>query len=374
MPAAIFYDLENMGISNMSYDNALQTVGKMMAQIRTCPLLRDAAVQKAYVRHGIPQVTMLRNILKEHAVELVEVSPLDKAPKKPNLVDFKLFGDAMELLGRSRKITTLGLASGDNDFGFLCEAAKRMGKQFVLISRGEAVGGALVALSEDWVNVTEDYGRFKVAELWLRRHPPEALPQGDWTVRLPAMLARMSEDLLLRRYARLKMINGGVMKQVLERYASLPDYKFLGFPSFTDFMAYLTRDTGFCVAWRNENSFLMFREDMPEEMSLVEPAAPLDPEAVFRRGLGLPGGYSREKAELWWQFFKEQGPSLSEMKAYLALFESCGLIREGDAPGETRFLPKNQRKQAMLEYLAGTMERKRYPASEKQMKEFVREL
>lgn len=375
MPAGIFYDLENLGIASMGYEAAMEAMGQITTQVKTCPLFEKILVQKAYIAHNNPQANILRNVLKAYDIELVEAKPLDNAPKKPNLVDFKLFGDAMEALCAGDEITALGLASGDNDFGFLCETARRKGRKIVLISRGDALSGALLSLSSDWINVSKTYTKFKPQALWLERVPAAAIPpEPDFQRRIHGMLLRASEDLLLRRFAMEKILNMELFRWILDRYVTLPAYEFLGYKEFSDFAAFLVKDTDFCIVTENSKRLLALRTRVLSKEALVEAAEPLSRTDIFRKSAHIPDGYTAKRGKHWRHFLKKHRGDLAELKQYLNYFERCGIVNYDAITKEARCLPKEKVLSAMEKELKSSLETKHLTASEEEIQEFVRML
>lgn len=373
MAAAIYVDLENLNISNLKYDDALELVRKMVEQISTCPLLDERVIFNGYVSYANTRITMLRNILKDFGIKLIVAAPLEKAPKKPNLVDFKLYADVLELAMRSRRITTIALASADSDYGFLCESIKRMGKQLVLVTRDDMVGQSIIPLCDDWVNVTGEYGRVNIPYLWHRRLPPEKLRQeAEGEACLRQMLQRITDDRLLNRLIQGGLIHMDNLRVICEAYAVTPDYRILGLASQIQYYAHLLRGLPYCLGVSGERTILYPRDALPADATLVETPTITPAQDILAHAAGLPDGYTHEKAGLWRQYFKENADMLGELRAYMVFFESAGVLRFDG--GEPHFLPKSQYKQAVLSKLDQELRNARCAVPEDEYKAFAKNL
>ncbi len=70
----------------------------------------------------------------------------NKNPRKGNL-DVELAADAMSLL-YSKSVDTIILVSGDGDFAYLGEQAKRLGKRFEVVSFKKTISQQLLIVAD----------------------------------------------------------------------------------------------------------------------------------------------------------------------------------------------------------------------------------
>lgn len=132
MSTAIFYDLENISIftAPKNYGEFLKSVD----EIRKCPLVDEIVAQKAYISLTHSAYIKYKNFLDSTGIEICGVDPKMNA-NKSNIVDFKMNVD-ITAYTIAHNIDTVVIATGDGDFGLLCEELKNMGKKVVIASYG----------------------------------------------------------------------------------------------------------------------------------------------------------------------------------------------------------------------------------------------
>ena len=152
MKTAAFYDLENMGLASKNGEFE-KTFSALLKKIPGNELVGEIVIQKAYISKSHPSLQHIQTALNKHNVELVAVEPVSNiGQKKSNMVDFKMNVDVIATISPRRSIKTIAVASGDKDFGFMCQQIKDMDRKLLIVSRFETTGDAMLKLCDDWVD------------------------------------------------------------------------------------------------------------------------------------------------------------------------------------------------------------------------------
>ncbi|MCL2495921.1 MAG: NYN domain-containing protein [Clostridiales bacterium] len=282
MKTAIFYDLENIAlvIKNGELD---QAINALRQKIEASELVTDIVLQKAYISKNHPNLAQIEPVLKKHKIELVAVEPISGVgKKKANLVDFKMSVDVVATIAANRGIKTVAMASGDNDFGFLCQHIKEMGKKLLLISRYATTGEAMLKLCDDWVNLSEEILTPKCMLKFIRKRISTDYSQADFLEALGDFLRALEDDLVIRRYLSSFGLPLPMFIAVLhERIAQFPKYDKLGFANISGLMEIVLSGTSF----ECKGNIVKYSESKP----------PLLINRLIDSILFLPPGYTREK-------------------------------------------------------------------------------
>jgi hypothetical protein len=314
MKTAIFYDLENLGlpIRNGEFEGAFTG---LLERIRPGALIGGIVLQRAYMSKANSALAHIQPVLQKLGVELVAVEPFSDSPgkKKSNLVDFKMVVDAVATIARKRGITTVAIASGDNDFGFLCQKIKEMGKRLVVISRLGITGEAMLRLCDDWVSSDG------------QALPPKYIPKiidarittdysagSDFFSSLNDFLVKLESDHFVCRCMAETGLPAPVFIELLRRRGlAFPDYGKLGFVNITAFVTTLLRGASFRLV---AGSILYTPDRQPP--SAIRLASNL---------LNIPPDYSREKLLRYYDVIEGVG-NTDELIAYIGFMKRSGML------------------------------------------------
>ena len=316
MKTAVFYDLENIGLTskNGEFEPALLSLRQ---KIETSPLTGDIVLQKAYISKSHPALTQIAPVLEKLKIELVAVVPVipvtSPGQKHKNLVDFKMNVDVVATVARKRSVTTVAMASGDKDFGFLCQQIKDMGRKLLIVSRYATTGVGILGLCDDWVDIGEQalQPKFIRKAIETRVRIPEV--NGDFLKGFSAFLRALEEDVLLRRYMSVFGLPMNVFFTIAqERIAVFPKYMELGFVKLSDFIEVLLGGTNF----ECDNARVKYNAER-------QPRSQKD---LIESVLRLPPGYTREELFRYYDILAGL-PSIEDLLTYIAFMKRAGMLK-----------------------------------------------
>ena len=265
MSTAIFYDLENISkfTAPKNYGEFKDSV-KMMCDSE---LVDDIVLQRAYISTTHPAYIKYNKFLNSMGIEICAVDPNTNS-KKANLVDFKMNVDCIAY-SLSNKIDTVVIATGDADFGFLCEELKNYGINVVVASYGITTNKSIIMLSDDWVDFSGEYSLCDINELMTERiHPDEPI---DYKAAVRGVLEAMLSDKLVKRYMAMERFDLDMLRSFTEKFYKAPRLEEI---SYIDFVSLLTPGIG--IEFINKNG-----------RNLIVPSAePVPEQAHARHGCG----------------------------------------------------------------------------------------
>jgi uncharacterized LabA/DUF88 family protein len=316
MKTAAFYDLENLGfpIKNGEFE---QTFTRLLERVRSNALIGDIALQRAYISKSNGAIDHIKTVLQKFGIELVAVEPFSGSPakKKTNLVDFKMMVDVVAIAAAKRSVTTIAIASGDNDFGFLGQKIKEMGRRLVVISKPDITGEAMLRLCDDWVSLTGQALPFKYTpKLIAARIVTDYNAELNFFPALCDFLSKLENDHLICRCMAETGLLASVFVDILRRRGIVfPNYEKLGFGKITSFLAVILRNTNF--QFKGGSVFYN-----PGKQSLA-------PHRLAESLLGVPPGYSREKLMRCYDIVNDLD-DVDEFVAYIGFMKRSGMLSD----------------------------------------------
>jgi len=313
MKTAIFYDLENIGLSTKS-DKFEENFLSVLDKIKQSSLVGQIILQKAYMRK-MPHSEEYKNILAKHNVELFAVeAPLIRQPSKTaNMVDFKMGIDTTAAIFRKRSIETVVIASGDNDFGFLCQQVKDMGKKLLVVSHFLLTGGAILQICDDWIDLTPKPIQPKQIQKIIDTRLTKNYKDYDFIDAFTHFMSSLIDDPFIRRY----MSNYGIPASLLmtmaqNRSIKFPSFYNLGYSSITPLLAALLHGSQFEY---KSGSFFYTQND-----------APITQDALIEKTIRPPYDYSTKKL-MHYHDTLSQIENIDELSAYIALMRRLGMLQ-----------------------------------------------
>ena len=315
MKTAVFYDLENVGLASKNGEFE-QAITELTERIKASDLVGDIVLQKAYIRKTHGSVEQIMPVLKKYKIEPVMVEWLsDVVRKKTNLVDFKMGIDAIATISSKRSIETVAIASGDNDFGFLCQQIKEMGKKLLVISRFNTTGDIMLKLCDDWIDLNNQALTPKFICKAIEARIPSEEISGDFYNDFKAFIDALERDVLIRRYMEtfglLLSHFTGVMQS---RNIMLPQTGKLGFASLSDFMEVLLYESNF----ECHNNFVKY----------TEKKSSLSQQHLIKSIVRLPPGYTREKLLNYYDLIAGI-ENVDELQNYINFMRRNGMVKGG---------------------------------------------
>ncbi|MCL2004393.1 MAG: NYN domain-containing protein [Oscillospiraceae bacterium] len=313
MKTAVFYDLENVGLSRKPGEFE-QAIAGLTERIKASELVGDIVLQKAYIRKTHASVEQLVPILKKHKIEAVMVEWMsDSVRKKTNLVDFKMGIDAIATISLKRSIQTVAIASGDNDFGFLCQQIKEMGKKLLVISRFNTTGDIMLKLCDDWIDLNKQALTPKFICKAIETRVPVGNKSGDFYIDFKALINALEADVLIRRYMKtfglpLSTFTGAMQT----RGIIVPRIGTLGFASLTDFMEVLLYESNF----ECRSGYVKYKEKKNT----------LSQQHLIKNIVRLPPGYTREKLLKYYDLI-DGIENVDEMQTYISFMRRNGMLK-----------------------------------------------
>lgn len=314
MKTAVFYDLENIGLVNKNGEFS-KAMDALKAKIEASDLVGEVVLQKAYISKANTALPNIESALKNHNIELVVVEPLlDAGQKKKNLVDFKMAVDVTATIASRRSIATVAVASGDNDFGFLCEQVKKMRKNLVVVSRYSTMGTSLLKICDDWIDLNEQAITPKFICKAINMRICDDYSNMDFLTAIKNFLNALGSDTFIRRYMEKHGLPTDIFVGLLNtRKITFSNYQSLGFITMSGFLSVLLNGTDF-ECRKGSVKYSIGKE-------------PLTNVNLISNYLNLPDGYSREKL-LKYHDVLAQVDNIDELLTYSKFMSRCGMIQD----------------------------------------------
>lgn len=245
MKTAVFYDLENIGLSCKD-ESMAQFFHNTIAKIRSSDIVDEIALQRAYISKGSDVLPYVHNVLKNEGIELIEVEPVcGAARKKANMVDFKMDVDVIATVAAKRSLQTIAIASGDRDFGFMCRQIKDMGRKLLIVSKFNNTGEGLVRICDDWIDLSEHPLTTKFIGKAIATRVNLDCSEMDFYTAFHAVLSAFEADPLIKRC----MTNFGLpfsqFVHIINGYKEIPDGQALELSTKGELIKLLLYDTAF---------------------------------------------------------------------------------------------------------------------------------
>lgn len=323
MKTAVFYDLENIGLAGKAGELE-QALTVLRQKIEASGLVREIVLQRAYISKTHSSLARLAPILEKHQIELVAVEPVLKAgSKKHNMVDFKMGIDVIATIAAKRSLATVAIASGDNDFGFLCQKIKDMGRKLLVISSFGTTGEAMLKLCDDWIDLRERTLTTNFIRQAITKRIAADDSPADFLQAFAAFLHAVEEDLLIRRYMASFGLPLNIFIEILhERISKFPKHGELGFANISGFMTVLLSGTNF----ECQGGIVKYNSSQQ----------PLSQHRLLDNILCLPPGYTREK--LFKYYDAVSGiERIGELLAYIEFMKRSGMLKGNELCGKRTF-------------------------------------
>jgi len=312
---AVFYDLENIGFT---YKSATFEKDFLFLQnnIKKSDFVGEIILQRAYMRKN-EHVPFIESVLTQHKVELVLVEPVSNtSKKKTNLVDFKMGIDVTATVLRKRSVETVAVASGDSDFGFLCQQIKEMGKNLLIISNFNITGNILLDICDDWVSVKKQKIKPGVIESTINTRLIIEYKDVEFFEAFSSFLGAMASDPFVRHCMREFGLPLPMFVSILKKHGiALPKYQELGFINITALVSVLLQKTGY--ECRYEKIYLLSKKELSSQENLLDSI------------ISKPHNYSREKMLHYYDVLS-QADSINELMEYAELMKRLGMIKQND--------------------------------------------
>jgi len=353
MKTAVFYDLENIGLAskNGEFEKAFTA---LQQKIKSSELVDEIVLQKAYIRRANSTFNQIEPLVKKHGLELVAVEPIVNNGRTKNMVDFKMGVDVIATVTKKRSIATVAVASGDSDFGFLCQQIKELGKNLLVVSRFSTTSGALLKFCDDWVDLNQQTLTPKFICKAIESRILIELPKNDFFTSFEAFLCALENDLLIRRY----MTNFGLPLSIFistlhERGLEFPKFGGLGFANISAFMEVLFHGTSF--------------ECRGNTLKYIGKRQPMSQSNLIERLIQPPSGYTREKLFKYYDILKEIH-NVEEFLLYLGFMRRAGMMKGNDLCVKRTF------RATIRKHLRGLMEKSGLVMDEAAMAEVEKKL
>ncbi|MCL2170102.1 MAG: NYN domain-containing protein [Defluviitaleaceae bacterium] len=318
MKTAIFYDLENIGLG-VKNDQFEEHFLALFEQIKASVLVGEVVLSRAYMRGGAaltPYQEKIKPVLQKHKVELV----LAEAPKgsqnksQKNLVDFKMGVDVTLAIARRHSIQTVVLATGDNDFGFLCRQIKDMGKNLLVVSRFINTGDTLLQICDDWVDLSGKTR--KLSDKLLRKLIDVRITKDykgqDFLAAFKDFLQTLESDIFIRRYMAEFGLPYHLFVSILYHLGvKMPSPKELGFNSNSHLVGALLHDSPF--------------EFIDSALKYNENKSPMAACNLVSQVARMPTTYSSEKFLHYYDLLEKSG-NITEFINYIEFMKRSGII------------------------------------------------
>lgn len=334
MSTAVFYDLENISkfTAPKNYGEFKDSV-KMMCDSE---LVDDIVLQRAYISTTHPAYIKYNKFLNSMGIEICAVDPNTNS-KKANLVDFKMNVDCIAY-SLSNKIDTVVIATGDADFGFLCEELKNYGINVVVASYGITTNKSIIMLSNDWVDFSGEYSLCDINELMTARISIDE--PIDYKAAVRGVLEAMLSDKLVKRYMAMERFDLDMLRDFTEKFYKAPRLEEI---SYMDFISLLI--SGIEVEFINKNGRILI---VPSAEPVPEP--PLN---IYEIISGMDFDFSTERFRAWHSWFEENIDSVSELVYYMNFMTRNKLLNiDGD---NTSIVPQRKCAAALIEHTGLTL-------------------
>lgn len=329
MSTAVFYDLENISkfTAPKNYGEFKDSV-KMMCDSE---LVDDIVLQRAYISTTHPAYIKYNKFLNSMGIEICAVDPNTNS-KKANLVDFKMNVDCIAY-SLSNKIDTVVIATGDADFGFLCEELKNYGIHVVVASYGITTNKSIIMLSDDWVDFSEEYSLCDINELMASRISLDE--PIDYKAAVRSVLEAMLSDKLIKRYMAMERFDLEMLRSFTEKFYKAPRLEEI---SYMDFISLLV--LGIEVDFINKNGRILI---VPASEAVPEP-----PLSIYEIISGMDFEFSIERFRAWHSWFEENIDSINELVYYMNFMTRNKLLNIDDE--NTSIVPQRKCAAALIEH------------------------
>ncbi|MDO5398508.1 MAG: methylated-DNA--[protein]-cysteine S-methyltransferase [bacterium] len=329
MSTAVFYDLEN--ISKFTAPKNYSEFKDSFKMMCDSELVDNVVLQRAYISTTHPAYIKYNKFLNSTGIDICAVDP-NMNSKKANLVDFKMNVDCIAY-SLSNNIDTVVIATGDADFGFLCEELKNYGKRVVVASYGITTNKSIIMLCDDWVDFSHEYTLCDINELMAARICPEE--PVDYKAAVRGVLSAMLEDKLVKRYMLLERFDLDMLRSFTEKFYKAPRLEAM---NYTDFISMLI--PGINVAFRNRNGRILI---VPTDEPVPEP-----PLSIYETISGMDFEFSTERFRAWHSWFEDNLDSVQELVYYMNFMTKNNLLSIDDDGAQ--IVPQRKCATALIEH------------------------
>lgn len=346
MSTAVFYDLEN--ISKFTAPKNFGEFKESFQMICDSELVDDVVLQRAYISTTHPAYIKYNRFLNSTGVEICAVDP-NMNSKKANLVDFKMNVDCVAY-ALSNNIDTVVIATGDADFGFLCEELKAYGKKVVVASYGITTNKSIIMLSDDWVDFSGEYLLCDIHELMdARIHINEPV---DYKDALCSVIEAMLNDNLIKRYMSMERFDLDMLRNFTERFCKAPELEDMSYYEFVSLII-----SGHKVFFLEKNGRLFL---LPSDEAIPEPSL-----SLYELVTGTDYDFSAQRFKAWHTWFEENLESVNELVYYINFMVKNELLKlDGD---KAELIPKRKCAAALLEHAAEAVSQLNIKPEEKEL-------
>ena len=309
MSTAIFYDLEN--ISAFTAPKNYGEFKKSVEEIERSPLVDSIVMQKAYISTTHTAYIKYKNFLDSTGIEICGVNPKMNA-NKANLVDFKMNVD-ITADTISNNIDTVVIATGDGDFGFLCEALKKMGKKVVIASYGITTNKSIVMLCDDWIDFSGKYELVSIDELCRKRLAFTACD--DYKAAVVKLAQMMKEDVLISKYLRRTGIRTDEFTALSSLMCKAPTFDNIRLPR-EELLEVFLQPLGMGIAENKDGAYVVFSEKEPQSSEYD----------IYERLSGMGKTFSKDRFRAWHEWFSANADSVKELTYYLSFMTKNSFI------------------------------------------------
>ncbi|MFN7949647.1 MAG: NYN domain-containing protein [Blastocatellia bacterium] len=144
---AIFIDFENVEISSVRQYGEFD-LSLLLDRIRPCG---RASIRRAYGDWSSSQMAAYRDVLREHAVELVHLYSYSYQQGGKNRADIRLAIDVMEVVFTQHHIDIVVIVSGDSDFSSLMSRIREYGKYTIGVGVKASTSDLLVKACDEFI-------------------------------------------------------------------------------------------------------------------------------------------------------------------------------------------------------------------------------
>lgn len=334
MSTAVFYDLEN--ISKFTAPKNYGEFKDSFKMMCDSELVDNVVLQRAYISTVHPAYIKYNKFLNSTGIEICAVDP-NMNSKKANLVDFKMNVDCIAY-SLSNDIDTVVIATGDADFGFLCEELKNYGKKVVVASYGITTNKSIIMLCDDWVDFSHEYTLCDINELMAARIRPEE--PVDYKAAVRGVLTAMLDDKLVKRYMALGRFDLDMLRSFTEKFYKAPRLEDM---NYMDFVSMLI--PGINVSFLNKNGRILI---IPAEEPVPNP-----PLSIYEIISGIDFEFSTERFRAWHSWFEDNLDSVNELVYYMNFMTRNNLLYLND--DEAKIVPQRKCAAALIEHTSAAL-------------------
>ena len=319
MKTAVFYDLENISISGMKQGGYERMFAYLRQKIESSDIVGEIVLQKAYISKTQSIVPILAPILEKQNIDLIAVEPIvGQQRKKTNMVDFKLNVDVLSIINASCDIDTVVLASGDSDFGFMCQRLKEFGKKLLIISRFEITSGVMFKLCDDWISLRDCQVSPKLVTQIIESRISDDYSGKNFFEAFGSIVQSMESDTLIRRFMSeygLPLIDFiDIFKRRIKQFPAHIDLGFARLSDFAEFMLISTKFKHMDDNIRYGNvKYFKHKQPLPHDRfaSII---------------LNMPQEYTRDKFLQYYDLLDEVD-SIDELMIFIGFMKRNGVIK-----------------------------------------------